>query len=232
MPMDRARAMNAVVVPFGVPNDGRGLGLGLAALVHSLARLDGEHPALAQIVGKRADEPDATPGPVEAFIPPQQWRDLATQGGAPSDVKLVLTGAFEPPSDVTGALRLVAFDARDGAHRGIVDVHVDADRAGAMIVDGVASMLARIGGDAEGLAPIRDLSWTALESVLRAERCALHDPTRGGPHDRLAAMTHLGRAIEEAPDARYPAERLAVIALDAALGRRATRSSPRRRCAP
>src|SRR5439155_22802028 len=54
--------------------------------------------------------------------------------------------------------------------------------------------------------------------VLRSERCGLHDPSRGGPHDRPAAMMHLGRAIEDAPAARYPAGRLAAIALDTALG--------------
>jgi len=65
---------------------------------------------------------------------------------------------------------------------------------------------------------IGDLSWEALESVLRAERCALHDPLRGGPHDRLAAMVHLGRAIGDAPDGRFPATRLAALALDVAVG--------------
>ena len=87
----------AVVVPFGVPDERKGLGLGLAALVHGFARLHGESVALAQIFGKRQDQPDAAPGPVEAFIPPNAWRDLAGQGSAPADVKIVLTGSFEPP---------------------------------------------------------------------------------------------------------------------------------------
>src|SRR5690349_307468 len=97
-PRDTSPA-HAVVVPFGVPTDGRGLGLGLAALVHGLARLRGENVGLAQIVGRRNDEPEAAPAPVEAFILPQQWRDLAGQGNAPGDVRIVLTGAFEPPDD-------------------------------------------------------------------------------------------------------------------------------------
>ena len=208
----------AVVVPFGVPDERKGLGLGLAALVHGFARLHGESVALAQIFGKRQDQPDAAPGPVEAFIPPNAWRDLAGQGSAPADVKIVLTGSFEPPDGGGGALRLLAFDARDGAMRSQIDVHLDGDRAGEAIVDAVQKVCSGFGGETGELSALRDLPWDALESVLRAERCALHDPARGGPHDRLAAMLHLGRAIEEAPGARYPAGRLAVIALDTALG--------------
>jgi tetratricopeptide (TPR) repeat protein len=207
----------AVVVPFGVPHDSRGLGLGLAALVQGFTRIRGEHVALAQLFGKRTDEPDAPPGPVEAFIPPQAWRDLAGQGSAPNDVRLVLTGAFEPPDETGGMFRLLAFDARDGEMRSQVDMPVDGDRAGDAIVDAVEKIWAGVGELGE-LATLRDLPWNALESVLRAERCVLHDPARGGPHDRLAAMMHLGRAIEDAPGARYPAGRLAVVALDAALG--------------
>jgi tetratricopeptide (TPR) repeat protein len=209
---------HAVVVPFGVPTDGRGLGLGLAALVHGLTRLRGENVGLAQIVGRRNDEPEAAPAPVEAFILPQQWRDLAGQGNAPGDVRMVLTGAFEPPDEAPGALKLMVFDARNGSAESIVEAHVDPERAGAAIVDAVEKVWTRVGGEVGELSALRELSWGALESVLRAERCALHDPTRGGPHDRLAAMMHLGRAVEDAPDARYPAGRLAAIALDAALG--------------
>jgi tetratricopeptide (TPR) repeat protein len=215
----------AVVVPFGVPEARRGLGLGLAALVHGFARLDGESVGLAQIFGKRADEPDAAPGPVEAFIPPNAWRDMAGHGSAPADVKIVLTGSFEPPDGSGGTLRMLAFDAGDGALRAQVDVHVDGDRAGEAIVDAVQKVCSGFGGDTGELSALRDLPWDALESVLRAERCALHDPARGGPHDRLAAMVHLGRAIEEAPGSRYPSGRLAVIALDTALGPAADRRS-------
>ncbi len=63
---------------------------------------------------------------------------------------------------------------------------------------------------------IGDLGWEALESILRAERCVLHDPSRNGPHDRLAAMLHLGRAVGDAPFARFPAGRLATVALETA----------------
>ena len=87
----------AVVIPFGVPDDGRGLGLGLAALVHSFAQIDGESVALAQLLARRsapreprdehdevgeendeeaAMEPLQIAMPVEAFIPPHAWKDL------------------------------------------------------------------------------------------------------------------------------------------------------------
>ncbi|MBK6463256.1 MAG: hypothetical protein IPF92_19960, partial [Myxococcales bacterium] len=48
-------------------------------------------------------------------------------------------------------------------------------------------------------------------------RCILHNPLRGGPHDRLAALLHLGRAVADAPGTRLPASRLASVALDAVL---------------
>jgi tetratricopeptide (TPR) repeat protein len=111
----------------------------------------------------------------------------------------------------------MAFDARDGVMRSQAEVQMDGDHAGAAIVEAVEKVWAGL-GEVGDLRALGDLRWDALESVLRAERCALHDPSRGGPHDRLAAMLHLGRAIEDAPAARYPAGRLAVIALDAALG--------------
>ena len=42
---------------------------------------------------------------------------------------------------------------------------------------------------------------------------------RGGPHDWLAAMLHLGRAIDDAPESRFPAGRLASVALEAAMAK-------------
>ncbi|MEO8798233.1 MAG: tetratricopeptide repeat protein, partial [Polyangiaceae bacterium] len=41
------------------------------------------------------------------------------------------------------------------------------------------------------------------------------------PHDRLAAMMHLGRAVEDAPESRFAAGRLAAIAIEAAASSRA-----------
>ena len=225
----------AVVIPFGVPEEGRGLGLGLAALLHGFAQIEGQTLALAQLhskkkqdsegardaTGQRArtrEHPQGTP--VEAFVPPNAWRDLAGAGNAPSDVHVVVTGAFEPPSDAgRGLIQLLAFDARDGATRAKVEAQLDGDFAGAGLLGAFDALWKKVGGELGRVHDIGDLRWDALESVLRAERCALHDPSRGGPHDRLAAMVHLGRAIGDAPGARFPAGRLAALALETGITR-------------
>jgi len=209
----------AIVIPFGVPTDGQGLGLGLAALVQTFTQLDGGSIAIAQLHARPKDETKSTsPSPVEAFVPPGAWKEIAGRGDAPSGAGLIITGALEPPLSGHGTIQLLAFDARDGRTRARVDAPLDDEHAGAALVGALEQLWARIGGEIGGIHGLRDLGWEPLESVLRAERCALHDPVRGGPHDRLAAMLHLGRAIGDAPDARYPAERLATIALDAASG--------------
>jgi tetratricopeptide (TPR) repeat protein len=217
-------SQRAVVIPFGVPADGRGLGLGLAALVHSFAQVGGENVALAQLLGRREEDEDATalptdpePSPVEAFVPPQAWRDLAGSGRPPEEVSFVVTGAFEPPTDGHGLIQLLVFDAKNGSTRARVEAQVDGDTAGSALIAALEEAWRDIGGELGVVRDIGDLSWGALESVLLAERCALHDPMRGGPHDRLAAMVHLGRAVGDAPDARFPAGRLAALALDVAI---------------
>jgi tetratricopeptide (TPR) repeat protein len=207
----------AVVIPFGVPIEGRGLGLGLAALVHAFAHVEGSGIAIAQLHSRRNDEPvDANPSPVEAFVPPAAWRDIA--GEARSGVGVVLTGVFEPPSDGDGGIQLLAFDARDGTTRARVDARFDEAKAGESLVLAFEQLWSLLGGELGVLQGLRELAWEPLESVLRAERCALHDPLRGEPHNRLAAMLHLGRAISDAPRARYPVERLASLALETATG--------------
>lgn len=218
----------AVVIPFGVPDDGRGLGLGLAALVHSFALIDGESVALAQLLARKQstnvteddaeeeeDAPAGEPAPVEAFIPPHAWKDLSS-GTQPPGVHFVVTGAFEPPIDGRGLIQLLAFDTTNGKTRARVEAAVDGENAGRTLIAAFDEVFAQLGGELGPVRDIHDLSWEALESVLRAERCALHDPLRGGPHDRLAAMVHLGRAIGDAPEARFPATRLAALALDVA----------------
>ncbi len=207
----------AVVVPFGVPSEGRGLGLGLAALVHSFAQVDGSGVAIAQLQARERGQ-GTVYSPVEAFLSPSAWRDIAGRGDGPAGVGMVLTGAFEPPSGGQGTIQLLAFDPRDGRTRAKMDVPLDEQRAGASIVEALDELWTSVGGGIGALTALRDLEWDSLESVLRAERCALHDPARGGRHDRLAAMLHLGRAIGDAPSARYPAERLASIALETAVG--------------
>jgi Tfp pilus assembly protein PilF len=208
-----------VVIPFGVPAEGRGLGIGLAALVHAFANVDGEGVAIAQLHAKKKDEPAETkPSPVEAFVPPAAWNDLAKRGDAPSLVHVVLTGAIDPPGTGSGTIQLLAFDPRDGKTRAQVEATIDATRAGASLVGALEQLWSKLDGAIGELGGLKDLEWEPLESVLRAERCALHDPLRGGPHDRLAAMLHLGRAIGDAPEARYPVERLAALGLEAASG--------------
>jgi tetratricopeptide (TPR) repeat protein len=232
----------AVVIPFGVPDDGRGLGLGLAALVHSFAQIDGESVALAQLLSTRPnsprtrdeddDEDNASadesgvytqPGPVEAFVPPRAWKDLTGSSSDPTGVSFVVTGAFEPPTDGRGLIQLLVFEAKDGRTRARVEAQVDGENAGRAVLAALDELWSQLDGELGTMRDIGDLSWEALESVLRAERCALHDPLRGGPHDRLAAMVHLGRAIGDAPDARFPASRLASLALDVAAGAPADR---------
>jgi len=244
-----------VVIPFGVPDDGRGLGLGLAALVHSFAQIDGESVALAQLLARKSTPPppsrserddddddaedegdegaaddtvdardhalEATsdePAPVEAFVPPRAWRDLTGSSADPNGVSYVVTGAFEPPTDGRGLIQLLVFEAKDGRTRAKVEAAVDGENAGRALLAALDELWSQLDVASElgTVRDIGDLSWEALESVLRAERCALHDPLRGGPHDRLAAMVHLGRAIGDAPDARFPASRLAALALDVA----------------
>jgi tetratricopeptide (TPR) repeat protein len=208
----------SLVIPFGVPDEGRGLGLGIAALVHTFVQLDGEAVAIAQLHARRRESspPGGAAPPVEVFVPPAAWRDIAGRGDGPSAVGTVVTGSFEPPADGSGTIRLLAFDPVDGRTRASVDATVDGERAGASLVAAIEDFGGRLGGQIGALRSLRDLDWEPLESVLLAERCALHDPARGGPHDPLAAMLHLGRAIGDAPGARYPAERLAAMGLDAA----------------
>lgn len=214
------------MIPFGVPEDGRGLGLGLAALVHSFAQIDGESVALAQLLSRQPpkaeeEEQQAAPAsatPVEAFVPPQAWKDLTGAGSAPPGVSFVVTGAFEPPTDGRGLIQLLVFEANGGRTRARVEAAVDGENAGRALLAAFDEAFSQLDGELGTVREIGDLSWEALESVLRAERCALHDPLRGGPHDRLAAMVHLGRAIGDAPDSRLPASRLASLALDVAIG--------------
>ncbi|MEO7110099.1 MAG: hypothetical protein ABI183_06650 [Polyangiaceae bacterium] len=211
----------AVIIPFGVPPEGKGLGLGLAALVHGSSQIDGGSIALAQLLSKKpadseSDDFAKPPSPVETFLMPLAWKNLAERGDAPPDVSLVITGTLEPPVGGTGLLQLLAFDARDGHTRARVDVHLDDEQAGTSLLEAFDELWRKMGGEPGLPRELGGLGWDALESVLRAERCNLHDAARGGPHDRLAAMMHLGRAVEEAPESRFAAGRLAAVAIEAA----------------
>ncbi len=207
----------AVVIPFGVPHEARGLGLGLAALVHTFVQIEGGEVAVAQLHARGKDEPPSGPPlAIEAFVPPLAWRDIVARTEASNAMSLVLTGALEPPGGGRGAIQLLAFDAQSGQTRARVDATLDEAGAGASLLAAFEELGAGIGGEMGALRPLGELDWEPLESVLRAERCALHDPLRAGPHDRVAAMLHLGRAIGDAPRARFPVERLAALAVETA----------------
>jgi tetratricopeptide (TPR) repeat protein len=212
----------AIVIPFGVPTDGEGLGLGLAALVHAVVQVDGIGVAIAQLHATLAESErarkDVPPRPVEAFVPPAAWQEIAGRGDGPVTADVIITGSFNPPQSGPGTIQILAFDARDGKTRARVDVAVDEEHAGAAILVAIEKLGSHLGGRVGGADGLGVLRWEPLESVLRAERCALHDPRRGGPYDRLAAMAHLGRAIGDAPDAAYPIARLAALALETATG--------------
>lgn len=211
---------HAVVIPFAVPEGApgtAGLGLGLAALVHSFAQIGGHSVGLAQLFA--ATSPDAEPKPVEVFVAPQAWKDLeqrsldrGTSGQAP---RLVLTGNFEPPTSGPGILQLLAFDPKSGETRASGEVLLDSENAGGLVLSLFDHLFRQIEGDLGTVRDIEGLSWEVLESVLHAERCVVHDPSRGGPHDSMAALMHLGRAVLDAPNAVFPAGRLAALALDA-----------------
>lgn len=206
----------AVIIPIGVPESARGVGIGLAALVHGFAKVDGRGVSLAQLHGKPA-QAGGEPLPVEAFVPPTAWRELASLGHAPEDVDVVVTGQLEPPGEGRGLVEIVVFEAKTGHLMARGDAHVDGGSAGRTILGALEDAWAPLQGELGSLHEIGDLGWDALQSVLLAERCALHDPQRGGPHDRLAALLHLGRAVEDAPEARYPSGRLAALAIETAI---------------
>jgi tetratricopeptide (TPR) repeat protein len=205
---------HALVIPFGVPERGKGLGLGLASLVHSFARIDDGDVALAQIRSHGSD--GGVTGIVEAFVTAAQWRAMPGSEDTPPQVKVVLTGAFEPPREGRGAFSVVAFDAKTGEPRAKLDAVLDADGAGRSIVSTLESLCARVGGDASGLRGLESLSWDALESVLMAETWRVRALSGTEPSGVVAALAHLGRAVSEARDATFPAERLATMAFEIA----------------
>ncbi len=199
-----------VVVPFGVPEEAEGLGIGLAALVHGFVRFGNDHVGLAQLLSK-----DATRA-VEAFIPPAAWKELSANGPDPGPLDLVLTGSFEPPETGRGSLQLVAFEPKSGDVRAKEDAGFGQDDAGSAVAALLRVFCNKIDADIGHAEQIDDLDWAALESVLRAERCVVPNPLKGGAKDRFAALGHLERALSDAPTSRFAASRLAACAMEAA----------------
>jgi tetratricopeptide (TPR) repeat protein len=211
--MDRPRAL---VIPFGVPDSGQGLGLGLASLVHAFARIEDGDVALAQIRKHGSD--GGVTGVVEAFVTGAQWRAMPGAEDTPAYVSTIVTGAFEPPRDGRGAFSVLAFDAKTGEARCKFDAVLDADGAGRSIVGALASLCARVGGDVGKLRGLEGLGWDALESVIMAETWRVRALSGADPGGVVAALAHLGRAVSEARDATFPAERLATVAIEMARG--------------
>jgi len=210
---DRARAL---VIPFGVPDGGKGLGLGLASLVHAFARVDDGDIALAQLRSHASD--GEVTGIVEAFVTAAQWRAMPGADETPANVSLVLTGAFEPPREGRGTLSVFAFDPKTGAPRAKHEAVLDADGVGKTIVSALETVCARVGGDASALRGLEPLGWDVLESVLMAETWRVRALSGVEPSGVVAALAHLGRAVSEARDATFPADRLATVALEIARG--------------
>ncbi|HSQ63203.1 MAG TPA: tetratricopeptide repeat protein [Polyangiaceae bacterium] len=211
--MDRPRAL---VIPFGVPESKRGLGLGLASLVHAFARVEDGAVGLAQIRHHGAD--GGVTGMVEAFVTPEQWRAMPGADETPSQVSFILTGSFDPPSEGRGSFALLAFDPKTGAMRARAEAVLDADQTGRSIVETLGQLCARVGGELGALRGLEPLGWDALESVLFAETWHIRARSGSAPGAETAALVHLARAVGEAKDAAFPAERLAAIAVETAHG--------------
>jgi tetratricopeptide (TPR) repeat protein len=244
----------AIVIPFAVPEDHEGLGIGVAALLMGLLGARGLKIGLAQMFIDPSEQthrdggsasagklPDFNSGkaqpmsalPVEAFIPYQVWKNISQRpekGRMPVDsaeFAFVLTGSFEPPAQSSsGHFHIFAYDAKTGATVTDEQIVIDAHTAGASVADAFRRVIGSLetqtqdpGTEAHDPIPgLLGLDWEALESVIRAERCELHDPRKNTAHDRAAALVHLERAILDAPEALYPPERLAAIALSAVGG--------------
>jgi tetratricopeptide (TPR) repeat protein len=206
----------AVVIPLGVPEGHEGLGLGMAALMMGLTRARGQALAIAQMF---AETPAQIPAkPVEAFITARGWKTISHRPEELASIELVLTGSFEPPEHAsTGSLSLLVYNAKTGDTLATLKVVIDPMDAGTSVGNALRDLEQALMSEAENdtratSSPLHGLDWEALQSVLLAERCELHDQARGGPHDRFAAFMHLERAIEDAPASQYAPERLASIA--------------------
>lgn len=209
------RARRAVVVPFAVPEDSKDLGLGIAALLHAFSSVFGHNIALAQLLSR--DGQGGEPRPIEAFVPPRTWSDLAGAAPPHDEVRCVITGQLEPPSEGRGSLRVLVFEPASGKVLADEETSLTSEEAGLEIVAVIEQLKSAIDIDLGAARDIAHLGWEALESVLFAERCILHNPLRGGAHDRLASLLHLERAVEAAPEANLPAGRLAAVSLDLVL---------------
>ncbi len=214
----------AVVIPFGVPSERQGLGLGLAALVHSTALFRGEEVALAQLHSQQQDapgeevgQPRPTPQPVEALVLPATWREIGQIENAPREIEVVISGAFEPPIDGRGSIRVMAYDARTSELFVTLEAGVEEREAGRAIGEVFERIWQRVGGGHRGaFEEIAGLEWDALEALLFGERSAIRDPVLGVVRDPIAAIAYFERAVADAPTVALPAKRLSDLVVQVA----------------
>ena len=204
-----------VLVPFWVPEGKATLGLGLALLLRDHLRLDVRDFRVAQLYGHVDDGP---PRVVEAMVTAEQWANLARDSGPVSPVGLVMTGALEPPSDEPGLLVIAVFDPASGRQIVKVERELDDVSAGATLVDALREIQSAFPALLTHLEPLALLEWTTLEYLMRAEVAAAHDPVRNERGNMMAALSYLGRAVDEQPDVTLCAEKLAAIAHDLGAG--------------
>jgi predicted Zn-dependent protease len=204
-----------VLVPFWVPEGKATLGLGLALLLRDHLKLDVRDFRVAQLYGHVDDGPARI---VEAMVTPEQWTSLARDSAPVSPVGLVMTGALEPPTDEPGHLVIAVFNPATGRHVAKAERELDEATAGATLVDALREVQGAIPALLTHMEPLGSLEWTTLEYLIRAEVAASHDPIRNERCDMMAALSYLGRAVDEQPDVALSAEKLATVALELGAG--------------
>ncbi len=160
------------------------------------------------------------PKVLEAELAPWHWSKVAPPGG--EQVDRVITGYLEPPLAGRGMVRVTVFDPTTERVIATAEEDCDEDDCGTAIADVLAKVLPgqeRAQNQAppdNPLADLRGLPWEALAEVLRAEKLLLPEAnlpeTDAESSRRLsAALLYLGRAVSEAPEAPFPARRLAAV---------------------
>jgi tetratricopeptide (TPR) repeat protein len=214
----------AVVVPFGVPDGFEGFGRGVAALIHSMVRVNGESVALAQLFGKAADEQISRS--LETFVPQDNWQALEIAHQEPP-VELVLTGSFEPPTEARGVFQITAYSPQRPSEHSRTERFIDDDDdAGERFVETVQTVFedARKQGvfkgqyELDAIASLKGATWSSLEAIIRAESLLMPSPDGSGkPYNLPASMVFLARAIADEPSSDYAVTRLASVVVDHAL---------------
>jgi tetratricopeptide (TPR) repeat protein len=154
------------------------------------------------------------PKVLEAELAPWHWSKVAPPGG--EQVDRVITGYLEPPLAGRGMVRVTVFDPTTERVIATAEEDCDEDDCGTAIADVLAKVLPGQNQSENPLADLRGLPWEALAEVLRAEKLLLPEanlPENEAESSRRlsAALLYLGRAVSEAPEAPFPARRLAAV---------------------